>query len=189
MSFLTQALIVYIVTLFFSFGVQFGFWLYWTLKDKLILKQHKSVVQYSSGIIGDGVLIPLANVFSFEFLVKFVPILNQTNMIVSLVMGTIITFIFHFAQKHFHSTNWTMPQVNSWNTLGLYHAIFMYFESSLLVYSLLTIITNPQFNQTRGFVDSALFNYVAIMFLFFLTFLYDYRKTRLDPSQFDQNKN
>lgn len=129
-------------------------------------------MQYFSGIIGDGILVPGINIFavlSIANIEKFqlIPLVTW-----SLFLGVIITFAFHFGQQYFRLTNWTMTEVGKWNLLGLYHSIFMFFESSFLVFCLLIFLNS-------GKNDLPIKYGLILLFLFVLSFIYDYRKTLL----------
>src|SRR6478735_6082443 len=113
------AILTYLVSVLFSFGVQYLVFLYYKSRKHPILDEHKHVAKYVSGIVGDGVLVPLTNVFIVLSLQMIPMQMSNSQLMLSLVMGYVITFIFHFGQTHYRLTNWTMPQVNHWNGLGL----------------------------------------------------------------------
>lgn len=170
-----QIALIYLVTVFFSFGVQTGFYLYYRFVNDPIIKKYKTVFDYTSGVIGDGVLVPLVNVFgmlSMEYLHQGYG--NYLVWVLSLIGGILITLIFHYGQQYYRLTNWSMPETGKWNTLGFYHSLFMFFESSLLCYMLFTHI---MYSIQHGF-DSLVYapiRYAFLMlFFFFLTFTYDY---------------
>lgn len=168
---------VFLISCFFSFGVQtLAYFYYRSIKHPLI-KSHKSVVEYWSGIVGDGVLVPGVNVFCFMTIYYLGNDLRNFNIWpYSLLGGLFITFIFHYYQQRWNLTNWTMPEVGRWNLLGIYHALFMFCESSFLVYTLLTVINGLSVQGTNLLVESPLKYSLIILGIFLITFLYDYRK-------------
>lgn len=162
---------VFLLTLMFSFGVQSLTFFYYHVQGNQLIHKHKSVFHYLSGLLGDGVLLPLANVFAYLSLESLGQSLN--NMAIwslALLGGLVVTFIFHLGQQRSRSTNWTMPKVGLWNLLGVYHVIFMFAESTLLLYTLLSVV---EVSPTQIWFSD--FKYVLLMLgLFFGTFVYDY---------------
>lgn len=164
-----------LVTCFFSFLVQVGFYYYWLFKKRHFLKNHTHVFNYLSGVIGDAVLIPLTNVFALLILIQTGGLRILLGQLVAALLAGLLTFLFfHLCQQYFKQINWTMPRLGSWNILGLYHAIFMFLESSFLWYTLFSYLRarNLSLQVTDYFAKGWL-----MLFLFSLTFVYDYRVT------------
>jgi hypothetical protein len=172
---LQTVMLIYLITCFFSFGVQSLFYAWYRFKKHQLIIDYKHVFQYHSGIIGDGVLVPVINIFCVQNL-YFVQanILSWPLLIVSICGGVLITFAFHHGQKHYELTNWTMPEVGKWNLLGLYHAIFMHFESSFLCLSLITFLQYLYQNGISTATEAPIRYGFLTLFLFALTFFYDY---------------
>ncbi len=165
-----------LVTCWFSFGVQFSCYVWYRKHHHPILKMHKSVVNYHSGMIGDAILMPMVNVFCGSILqLSGWPWPTSLEVVVSMIMGILITFAFHYGQYYYHLTNWTMPENGRWNKLGLYHALFMFCESSFLSYTLIKAI---QLVSEKGFATVSQPFVMAWMVLavFLITFMYDYWK-------------
>lgn len=164
---------VFFITLFFSLGVQTLFFLRYQLDRRKIIQDHKVVFAYKSGVVGDGMLIPLTNVFAWIVLGQLTPWQTGLNFFLSMaVSGLLITFLFHWAQQRFHLTNWTMPISGHWTLLGIYHAIFMFCEISFLSFVLFNYLISI-FDGTRS--GGAPLSYaLIILFLFFVTFVHDY---------------
>ncbi len=171
-----EVLVVGLVTCFFSFGVQFFVYLYYKYIDHKILKIHKSVVHYSSGILGDGLFMPLVNIFCYYTIKALPSVLSIPNLALSLAGGVIITFIFHYGQQRLNLTNWTMPEKGMWNILGIYHALFMFAESTFLTFTLITFLsgsTGLSWGSTFQLPTKYSF---LVLGIFLASFLYDYRK-------------
>lgn len=163
-----------LVTFAASFGVQFAFYLYYRYKSHPLIKTHKAVVNYTSGIIGDGVLMPLTNIFAFSVLTSLNYRFDAITLLWALLGGIITVFIFHWGQEYFHLHNWTMPESGRWNLLGVYHAMFMFAESSFLCFVLINYLQIALKNGFMAIPQSALYSGLLAMFIFFVTFVYDY---------------
>lgn len=167
-----------LVTFFFSFLVQFLFYIWYRIHKDSLIEKNKSVVNYSSGIIGDGLCMPLVNIFAVLTLESIKTIVvNSWLIIACFIIGYLVTFLFHYGQAKNKLPNWTMPEVGKWNTLGLYHAFFMFFETSFLAFSLINYLLEYNFGSGWLFLNSPIIYSFLVLGIFFLTFVYDYRKT------------
>lgn len=165
------------ITFFFSFGVQTLGYLFYKYIDHELIKCHKCVIHYTSGIIGDSILVPLTNVFCALTIYSLGKTIYEFSLWpYSFFSGVVITFFFHYFQLKLKLTNWTMPEVGHWNLLGVYHAVFMSFESSFLSYTLLVIIKTTLEQGIVFVLDSPVKYSFLILGLFLITFLFDYRK-------------
>ena len=167
-------LAVALITCFFSFIVQFTVYLWYRKTDNPLVRDQKSVVEYLSGIIGDGLLMPLTNIFAFLTLLStgFNP--STKLFLMTALSGMFITWAFHYGQQRFKLTNWTMPEVGKWNNMGLYHALFMWSETTFL--SLVLIEAGMKFIST-GSVESFIWPFLGtllVLAFFAATFFYDY---------------
>lgn len=169
------AIKVYIITCFFSFGVQTLCYLYYRLVKHPHIKKHLHVFNYASGIVGDGILVPMINVFGYFQMTKITNLnLDLYTLLICFTGGIIITDIFHHGQQKFELINWTMPETGNWNKLGLYHALFMFFESSFLCLVLFSYLKYIVFDQGITLNNSPIIYAVIFLGLFFFTFVSDY---------------
>lgn len=166
------------ITFFFSFGVQGFFFIYWKFWEPKFINKYNHVFSYISGMIGDGILVPIINIFAVITLFDVEANLMIVDLwTLSFILGFLVTLVLHYGQKRFNLKNWTMPTGGKWNLLGAYHAFFMFFESSFLVYTFITFCKSLVF-YGFSYATTSPFKYVVfIMFLFFITFVFDYRHT------------
>lgn len=174
--------VVAAVTCFFSFGVQFLFWFWYFLRGEIIIKKYKTVFSYSSGYIGDLICMPATNIFAVVALDRLGnPYLDFSVWLWAILVGLVTTFIFHQGQKHFNLINWTMPQKGKWTLLGVYHSLFMFAESSFLAFSLISYFKHLAYAGRGSFAGAPVVLGLGVMFLFFVTFVYDYWKPLFKP--------
>lgn len=167
-----------VITCFFSFGVQLSAYFWYKFRNPIFLKKHQHVLQYYSGIIGDALIIPLSNVFAFQTLQFSNSSLFVTKIwIISLIISLVTTLIFHYGQKYYKLTNWTMTRPGQWTALGLYHAFFMFLESAFLIYTLVSFMRFIDLYGPSLILLSPIRYSFLWLLLFFVTFAYDYRKT------------
>lgn len=164
-----------LVTFAFSFGIQALYYLRYFVGGRKIIREHKVVFAYKSGIVGDGVLIPATNVVAWLVLQGLdFWYTNLLFLLSSAVGGLFITFLFHWGQQRFGLTNWTMPTPGHWTLLGVYHAIFMFCESSFLCFVLFNYLGQLVNAGQYAVVNSPLGYGILILFLFLVTFVHDY---------------
>ncbi|MDO8618631.1 MAG: hypothetical protein Q7R49_01655 [Candidatus Daviesbacteria bacterium] len=167
---------VALVTFFFSFGIQMLFFLYWKMWDSKFIAKYNHVFSYFSGVIGDGLLVPLINVFAVMTISTISANMLMVDLwVMSFITGFLITLAFHWGQEHFDLKNWTMPEPGQWNLLGAYHSLFMFFETSFLFYGLVSYIRYLVTNGPGSLMYSPIRFALMLFFLFFLTFVFDYR--------------
>ena len=165
---------VFCITFFLSFGVQAIFYLWYLKHNQDFLKKYQHVFQYTSGIIGDGILVPLINVFAVMTLFSVEVEVSIYAILFVISCGVLTTFIFHYGQQYFRLTNWTMPSVGKWNTLGTYHSFFMLGESSFLSFVLFEFLNSRSLSYLP---TSPMKNGLLVLFIFAATFVYDYRNS------------
>lgn len=125
---------VFFATLFFGFMVQAAGNVYLNWRADPIVSEFRATLSYTSAVIGDGLLIPLANVFMTSQLVAWrrVPRLGE---IVGAVLGAgVITVGVHLYQAVNVLLNWTMTRPFEWTAFGYYHALFMWAELSFVLF-------------------------------------------------------
>lgn len=169
---LSTILQVGFITFVFSFGVQAAFYYYYKFTNNSLIKKHKAVMQYTSGVIGDGILMPLTNIFAVLALNSQKIVIEPYTLLFSIIGGIITVFIFHYGQEYYNLKNWTMPDTGLWNLLGVYHAVFMFAESSFLCFVLINWVQKGFYSIS----SHAIYVGFLVMFVFFITFVYDYWK-------------
>ena len=101
--------------------------------DPLVL-HYRDTLDFTSAIIGDGFLIPVANVLVVAQLFEWRRVPRQREIVAAIVFGAALTLAVHAYQSFNALVNWTMPTPGSWNLLGYTHALFMWTELSLLAF-------------------------------------------------------
>ena len=125
---------VFTVTLFFGFLVQAAgsFYLRWTA-DPIVL-HYRTTLSYTSALLGDAILLPLANVFVAAQLWEWRRRPHPSEVAIALLAGAAITFGVHLYQAANALLNWTMMSPYAWTPLGYVHAGFMFAEISLVLF-------------------------------------------------------
>ena len=125
---------VFAATLFFGFVIQAAgsFYLRW-MADPIAM-HYRTTLSYTSALVGDAFLLPLANVFMTAQLWGWRRRPRPTELFAVLLSGAVITVGVHLYQAANALLNWTMMQPYAWTPLGYVHAAFMFAEISFVLF-------------------------------------------------------
>lgn len=122
--------IVFLATAFFGFAIQALGNVYLNWRGDPIVHQYRGTLTYTSAILGDGVLIPLVNVFMTSQLALWRRRPSLTEVGMAVLGGGLVTAFVHLYQAVNDLRNWAMPAPFQWTAIGYYHAAFMWAEVS-----------------------------------------------------------
>jgi hypothetical protein len=126
--------LVFFATVFFGFVVQAAGNVYLNWRADPIVSQYRSTLTYTSAVIGDGILIPLVNVFMTSQLSLWRRRPRVSEIAGALLLSAAITVFVHLYQAVNALLNWTMVKPYEWTALGYYHAAFMFTEISFVLF-------------------------------------------------------
>ncbi len=125
---------VFVATAFFGFAVQAVGNLYLNWRGDPLVLQYRATLSYTSAIVGDGVLIPLVNVFIASQLLLWRRRPRASEIALSVLGGALITIFVHVYQGLNNLRNWAMPAPFQWTPIGYYHGVFMWTEISIVLF-------------------------------------------------------
>ncbi len=102
-------------------------------RDPLVTS-YRDTLDFTSAIVGDGILLPFANVLVVSQLVRWRRAVRAREVGGPVLLGAALTLAVHAYQATNAIVNWTMPRPFTWTALGYTHAIFMWAELSLLTF-------------------------------------------------------
>ena len=126
--------IVFMATVFFGFLVQALGNLYLRYTDDPIVTHYRTTLSYTSAVVGDGLLIPMVNVFMTSQLAFWRRRPGLSEIALSVLGGALVTGFVHVYQAVNDLRNWTMTAPFEWTPLGYYHAAFMWTEISFVLF-------------------------------------------------------
>lgn len=125
---------VFFATLFFGFIVQAAGNVYLNWRADPIVSEFRTTLTYTSAVFGDGLLIPLANVFMTSQLVAWRRKPRMTEIVGAVLGAGVLTLAVHLYQAVNVLLNWTMTRPFEWTPLGYYHAAFMWTELTFVLF-------------------------------------------------------
>jgi hypothetical protein len=126
--------LVFLSTWFFGFLLQAAGSAWLRMHADPIATNYRTTLSYTSALIGDGVLIPLANVFIVSQLVAWRRRPRAAEIAGAVLGSALLTGFVHLYQAANALLNWTMTQPYRWTYLGYEHAAFMWAEVSLVLF-------------------------------------------------------
>lgn len=125
---------IFATTLFFGFVTQAAGSLYLGWIHDPIVHTYRTTLSYTSALVGDAILVPLANVFMAAQLWEWRRHPRASEIVLSFLAGAALTVGVHLYQAVNEILNWTMMAPYSWTFLGYVHAGFMFAELSLVLF-------------------------------------------------------
>jgi hypothetical protein len=127
----------------FLFGYQWAF----------SLTYHGSqptVFSYYSGIIGDGLLIPVVNLGAYVVIRELWPNLRWQRLPLYVALGLVTAFAAFAAQAGLGVINWSMPSPYQWSPVGRFHFLVMWGEVTYLYMAMSVAINNWKLLRSDG---------------------------------------
>jgi len=160
------------LTFLFGFAIPALFNLYLISTASPLVVNFRGSLSFISSNLGDGIILPLVNMIIVFFLVANKDLIDKRKVLLGLFFGLLITLYFHTNQAALGLINWSMPKPWHWNFLGYFHALYMFFVSSLI--SLYFLVVIKDIRNNKKFPKSAFAAAIGIVvFLILLTL--DYR--------------
>jgi hypothetical protein len=126
--------LVFIATAFFGFLVQALGNVYLRWRADPLVTEYRATLSYTSAVIGDGILIPLVNVFMTSQLAVWRRRPNVREVAGAIIGGALITAFAHVYQATQDLRNWAMTKPWEWTPIGYYHGVFMWAEISFVLF-------------------------------------------------------
>src|SRR5437870_6621828 len=122
--------LVFIATCIFGFLIQAGGSVYLQLRADPIAFQYRTTLSYTSAIVGDGILIPLANVLITSQLVTWRRRPHVAEIGGAMLLGALVTAFVHLFQAANDRLEWAMTAPYRLTGLGYGHGAVLFAELS-----------------------------------------------------------
>ncbi len=125
---------IIIISLIMNWGVQLSYYLRSKRKNKQAFAGQKTLLQYYTGYLGDGIIVPLINILICYVIERSGVPITQNIIIGMLGVGILFDIAAHYFQGIFKLTNWSMPKPFRWNFAGYWHMVSFPIQIAYLVY-------------------------------------------------------
>jgi hypothetical protein len=149
------------------FGYQWAF--------SLSYKGHEhTVFSYYSGVLGDGLLIPVVNVAAFLVLRQLAADIPWKRLPLYVLLGLVTTMTAFLVQAQLDLVNWSMPIPFQWSDVGQFHFLVMWTELAYLYLVLATAVNSWSLLRRDLAAWRAFWSALLGVALFALTLAADY---------------
>lgn len=121
---------------------------YLILINSPLVANFRASLDYQSSIFGDGIILPVINMFGAYFVLRNKEFLRRRVLRNALFFGLLITIYFHINQAMRGLVNWAMPEPWKWTELGAFHAGYMLLATSFISLFYLVLIKYVKRNKT-----------------------------------------
>jgi hypothetical protein len=126
--------LVFIVTALFGFLVPVLSNVYLRWRADPLVTEYRATLSYTSAVLGDGILIPLVNVFMTGQIALWRRRPNVREVAGAILGGAFITGAAHVYQATQDLRNWAMTKPWDWTPIGYFHGVFMWVEISFVLF-------------------------------------------------------
>ncbi|OGZ60912.1 MAG: hypothetical protein A2919_00055 [Candidatus Spechtbacteria bacterium RIFCSPLOWO2_01_FULL_43_12] len=170
---------ILIISLFLNWLVQLVYYLYKVMSNPKAFGSHRTLFDYYTSYIGDGIILPILNVLIFFLLSSLNFPLDNLIISLSVGIGILANFFVHYFQGKKELTNWSMPEPYKWNFAGQWHMISFPIQASYICLFLNTLFFNYEIiNQTKQI--SLVLGAFALIFLFTILLVKDYSRVEVN---------
>lgn len=172
-------ILIVILSIILNWGVQLSYYLWRKHQNKRSFAGQKTLLEYYTGYIGDGVIVPIINVLIYFIIVNISKIREIgvirgiggiRGLFLALVVGLMVDILAHYLQGRLKLTNWSMPRPFKWNFAGRWHMVSFPIQIGYLALFLGVTAANLKLVLTSGNILLATSAVLSLMLLF--CFLY-----------------
>lgn len=160
------------LSLLFNWFMQLGYYLYKTHFNPHAFDGERTLFDYTTGIIGDVIVVPLINVAVLYILLHAEIRLKLRAIMGVAAGGLLIDVTTHFFQGYLGLTNWSMPRPFEWDFVSYWHMVSYFFQMSFIVL-FFYLVAKGAFRRGEG-VRNATRSGFALMAVFVMLFVWDY---------------
>lgn len=171
-------LFIIIATFILDYGVQLGYYLYRIRKNPQAFTGQKTLLEYYTGWLGDGIIAPLINILIYYVMVNIGYILSVYDLVISFLLALLFDFLAHFIQGKTKMTNWSMPKPFQWNFAGKWHMVSFSIQTSYLLLFLWLLVHNGERIVAEQSLLAATLGVFGLMAAFLILYLIDNRTSQ-----------
>lgn len=166
--------IIVLLSLINNWLVQLSYYLYVVRKNPVAFVGHRTLLDYWTGVVGDGVIAPLINIFIYFVIVNTGIEITASVIIWSYVIALWFDILTHYFQARQSMTNWSMPKPYQWNGAGKWHMVSFSIQVAYLIIYIYTLIQYYDAILRSPILLVSVVAIATLSFLFIFLFWVDY---------------
>lgn len=163
---------IIVVSLVMNWFVQLGYFLYMTHLNPHVFDGERTLVDYTTGFVGDVVICPLINVCILYIVLRSAVKLSRISLMAVAVCGLLADALLHFFQGYLKLTNWSMPQPYAWDFVSYWHMVSFFFQISFVILFVYMVLRGVTWKDRR--LTGATYAVFVLMTIFMALFVWDY---------------
>lgn len=180
---LATAMVV-LVSLTMNWFIQLGYYFWRKHQNPKAFAGQRTLLNYYTGFLGDGVVVPLINVLIFYIIVSMgqregIGMIGAIGGIkgvsLAFTVGLMVDILAHYLQGKLKLTNWSMPRPFHWNFAGYWHMISFSIQLGYLALFFWIIWTKWVMISSDSGLALAAIEILSLMVVFILLYAKDNR--------------
>ncbi len=168
--------LILIASFVLSYGVQLSYYIWEKRENPRAFVGQKTLLDYYTGWLGDGFIVPLINVLIYYVTVKMGYKLTPNDLLWAVGCALVLDFLTHFIQGKVKMTNWSMPHPFRWNFAGYWHMVSFPIQTTYLLLFFRLIVHNVRRLVDSWSVLAAIAGIFALMATFLVLYHFDNRR-------------
>lgn len=157
---------IYLVSFILNYGVQLSYY-FW---KKGTFAGQRTLLNYYTGYLGDGIIVPVINIFIYYIIVNTgIP----KNILPFVFLALILDFFTHYLQGKLKLINWSMPKPFKWNFAGYWHMVSFPIQISYLLMFFYIVFSRWNTILTQSSLVAATAGVFSLGILFLMLFAKD----------------
>lgn len=164
---------VFIISLILNWLMQLSYYTLTISQNPHAFLGQRTLLQYYTGVYGDGVIAPLINILAIYFFL-FINFKPKKNVVLKMFGLALLTDIFdHLFWGLLKLTNWSMPKPFVWDFSGYWHMVSLPIQMTYLYVYFYAVIVNWEKAQKERSLKISVGIVFGLMLLFLVLFLID----------------
>lgn len=182
--------LVFIASFILNYGVQLSYYVWKKRRNPRAFAGEKTLLQYYTGYIGDGIIVALINILIYYIIVRLGvkegpegvgglgELIKRQPMGALFSLAITIDVVTHYIQGKAKMINWSMPKPFHWTFPGYWHMVSLPIQATYLLLFFRLLVENRWRIVGSWQLLMATGGVLALMAVFFVLYRIDYPPTQ-----------
>lgn len=166
--------LILVASFILNYGVQLSYYIWTKWRNPRAFGGQKTLLQYYTGYIGDGIIVPLINILIYYIIVSIGYRVTSYELVAASVIALVLDAATHYVQGKMKMTNWSMPKPFQWNFAGYWHMVSLPIQVSYLLLFFRLLVENRWRIAGSWQLLTAAGGVLALMAMFLVLYRIDY---------------